>query len=65
MTRELVANYVITEVTSGANQAPLGSLFTTVHALGAPLGRAIAEPLFGAFRPSMASASSYLDDTVC
>ena len=63
MSRQLVANYVITEVTSGANQATLGALFITVHSLGSPLGRAIAEPLFGLFEPSMAEQQNYLDDT--
>ena len=64
MARQLVANFVITELTSGANQATLGALFGTVHAMGSPLGRAIAEPLFGALPgPSMSETQNYLDDT--
>ena len=61
--RELVANFVITEVTSGDNQATLGALFHTVQSLAPPLARAIAEPLYGRFQPSMAQPQNYLDDT--
>merc|ERR1712070_165324 len=58
----LVANYVITEVTSGANQGTLVSLFKMVHSLGEPLGRAIAESLYGTLCPALAEAANYIDD---
>ena len=59
----LVASFVIAEVSAGANQATLNGLFVTFDALGPPLARAVAEPLFATFKPSLASAQSYIDDT--
>jgi len=63
LTRQLVANFVVTELTGGANQATLSALFQTVHSMGVPVARAIAEPMYGAFSPSMADQASYTADS--
>jgi len=62
LTRQLVANFVVTELTGGSNQATISAVFQTVHSMGPPVARALAEPIYGAFSPSMAAQASYTSD---
>jgi hypothetical protein len=59
----VACTFVIVEMADDGNEGLVYGLLTTAGNLGSPFARALANQIFGAFRPSLSDASNYIKDT--
>merc|ERR1711972_476325 len=59
----VVGTYVIVEISDDGNEGLVYGWLTTVHNLGNPFARAIANQIFQRFKPDISNAFHYIEDT--
>jgi len=59
----VVATFYIVEMSDSHNEGLVYGLLTTIHNLGSPFARAIANQLYVAFTPSLSDSTNYIEDT--
>jgi len=59
----VVATYAMVEMAEDGNEGLVYGLLTTAGNLGSPVGNAIANALFGLFRPTLSDSTNYIEDT--